>query len=431
MIFDGKNLKKTYLHYLFAGIGSAVIVSIYSIVDAIMVGQYEGYNGTAALSVVMPIWTIILSLGLLFGVGGGSLMSKARGEGNERRGREFFTCALVCVSVVALAVWALLIFCETPLLRLFGADDTLLPLAKGYLKWMKFSMPLFTMGQFLACFIRNDNAPAKAMAAVITGGVFNIGGDYFFVFVRDMGVEGAGLATALGQVLAILILCSHFFSKKNGLKTVRFSAFFKKASAIFVAGFSVFVVDIAMGILAMLFNNQIMKYLDTSSLAVYGVIVNLSSLVQSLSYGVGQAAQPIVSKAYGAGRTEDIRRVQRYGIVSAFVVGLLALAAAEAFPSAIVRGFIVLLPRNIFFTYYYQAIMKPAGALTISLVRGICVSGLLIFILPLIFGGEALWWVMPVTELLTFALGLLLDRKYRLPAGGDKRGVAVEKAIKL
>lgn len=200
-------------------------------------------------------------------------------------------------------------------------------------------MPLFTMGQFLACFIRNDNAPAKAMAAVITGGVFNIGGDYFFVFVCDMGVEGAGLATALGQVLAILILCSHFFSKKNGLKTVRFSAFFKKASAIFVAGFSVFVVDIAMGILAMLFNNQIMKYLDTSSLAVYGVIVNLSSLVQSLSYGVGQAAQPIVSKAYGAGRTEDIRRVQRYGIVSAFVVGLLALAAAEAFPSAIIRGF--------------------------------------------------------------------------------------------
>lgn len=91
-------MKKTYLHYLFAGIGSAVIVSIYSIVDAIMVGQYEGYNGTAALSVVMPIWTIILSLGLLFGVGGGSLMSKARGEGNERRGREFFTCALVCVS---------------------------------------------------------------------------------------------------------------------------------------------------------------------------------------------------------------------------------------------------------------------------------------------------------------------------------------------
>lgn len=303
MIFDGKNLKKTYLHYLFAGIGSAVIVSIYSIVDAIMVGQYEGYNGTAALSVVMPIWTIILSLGLLFGVGGGSLMSKARGEGNERRGREFFTCALVCVSVVALAVWALLIFCETPLLRLFGADDTLLPLAKGYLKWMKFSMPLFTMGQFLACFIRNDNAPAKAMAAVITGGVFNIGGDYFFVFVCDMGVEGAGLATALGQVLAILILCSHFFSKKNGLKTVRFSAFFKKASAIFVAGFSVFVVDIAMGILAMLFNNQIMKYLDTSSLAVYGVIVNLSSLVQSLSYGgTGCAADRLQSLRRGPNR---------------------------------------------------------------------------------------------------------------------------------
>lgn len=156
------------------------------------------------------------------------------------------------------------------------------------------------MGQFLACFIRNDNAPAKAMAAVITGGVFNIGGDYFFVFVCDMGVEGAGLATALGQVLAILILCSHFFSKKNGLKTVRFSAFFKKASAIFVAGFSVFVVDIAMGILAMLFNNQIMKYLDTSSLG------SLWGNRQSFLAG----AKPVLRRGTGcaADRLQSLRR---------------------------------------------------------------------------------------------------------------------------
>ena len=180
MALQHKTLGKTYLRYLFAGLGSAVIVSIYSIVDAIMVGKYEGSNGTAALSIVMPIWTIILSLGLLFGVGGGSLMSKARGEGDEKRGREIFTVAFICAVVVALLIWGLLLAFENSLLRLFGADDSLLPLAKKYLKWMKFSMPLFTMGQFLSCFIRNDNAPTKAMAAVITGGVFNIGGDYFF-----------------------------------------------------------------------------------------------------------------------------------------------------------------------------------------------------------------------------------------------------------
>ncbi len=441
MALQHKTLGKTYLRYLFAGLGSAVIVSIYSIVDAIMVGKYEGSNGTAALSIVMPIWTIILSLGLLFGVGGGSLMSKARGEGDEKRGREIFTVAFICAVVVALLIWGLLLAFENSLLRLFGADDSLLPLAKKYLKWMKFSMPLFTMGQFLSCFIRNDNAPTKAMAAVITGGVFNIGGDYFFVFVRDMGAEGAGLATALGQVLAICILVSHFFSRQNGLKFVRPKAFFRKASAVFIAGFSVFVVDLAMGILTMLFNNQIMKYLGADALAVYGVIINVSVLVQSLSYGVGQAAQPIVSQAYGAGEKKNIYRIERYGIFSALILGIVAFAVAEILPLPIVRGFMetnvaieeiapnifrvyalsfLLLPVNIFFTYYYQAIMRPIGALTISLIRGIFLSGLLILLLPVLFDGAALWWVMPVTEILTFGVGLIFGRKYRFSSENIK-----------
>ena len=115
MSLQQRSLRKTYFHYLFAGLGSAVVISIYSLVDAIMVGQYEGSDGSAALSVVMPIWTIILSLGLLFGVGGGVLMSKARGEGDKQRGDVLFTRAFFCVAVVTVTVWALLVFFETPL----------------------------------------------------------------------------------------------------------------------------------------------------------------------------------------------------------------------------------------------------------------------------------------------------------------------------
>ena len=439
MSLQQRSLRKTYFHYLFAGLGSAVVISIYSLVDAIMVGQYEGSDGSAALSVVMPIWTIILSLGLLFGVGGGVLMSKARGEGDRQRGDVLFTRAFFCVAVVTVTVWALLVFFETPLLRLFGANDTLLPLAKGYLKWLKFAVPLFTLGQFFVCFIRNDNAPAKAMAAVIAGGIFNIGGDYFFVFVRDMGIEGAELATALGEVLCVAILATHFFSKKNGLRLTKPNGdfpFFKDAGNILWAGFSVFVVDLAMGILTMLFNNQIMKYLGSSALAVYGVLANIFMLAQSISYGVGQAAQPIISVCYGAGKANDIRRVHKYGVFSAFAVALVVFAAVELFPLPIVRTFMrttpeiekiaphilrvyalsfLLMPRNVFFTYYFQSVMRPMASLAVSLVRGIFVSSILIFALPALFGGDLLWWVMPVTEIVTYAVGLLLSRNTRLP----------------
>lgn len=437
------NLRKIYWKYLLAGVGSSIIVSVYSFVDVIMVGQYEGSSGTAALAVVMPVWTIIFSLGLLFGVGGGVLFSKARGEGDELKARRAFTASLITVSVVTAAAWLFIILCEEPLLRLFGADETLLPLGKGYMKWLRYAVPLFTFGQFFSTFIRNDNAPAKSMMAVVSGGVFNIIGDYVCVFALDMGIEGAGLATALGQLLAFCILCTHFFSRKNGLKLACPTGFFRIVRAVLAAGFSVFVVDLAMGVTTMLFNNAVMSKLGADALAVYGVIVNIGTFVQSMSYGTGQAAQPIISVNLGAGNAQRIVRVSRYGLLSALVIGLAATTVCEAFPSFITSLFMktnpaideiapyairiyamsfILLPINVFTTYYFQAIMRPAVSLFVSLLRGIAFSALFIMVLPLIFGGQSLWFVMPLNELLTFifSAALLLTFNRRLTAEGVK-----------
>ena len=100
------SLGKIFLKYLFSGIGSAVMVSVYSIVDCIMVGQYEGPDGMAALAVITPVWTIIISLGLLFGIGGSVIFAKLRGEGDVRASNEIFTITLIGVGVVAAAAWA-------------------------------------------------------------------------------------------------------------------------------------------------------------------------------------------------------------------------------------------------------------------------------------------------------------------------------------
>lgn len=234
------NLKKIYFKYLFASFGSALIVSVYSLVDCVMVGQYEGPDGVAALATVAPVWNIIYSLGLLFGIGGSVLMSAAKGAGDESRGNSFYTMAFIGAAVVAVLSWLGIIFFQDALLRLFGADDLLLGLAGKYLFWIKFVAPLFVFGQFFAAFIRNDNAPATATVAVMAGGVFNIIGDYIFVFVCDMGISGAGLATALGQVLSICILCSHILSKKCRLRFERPVGFGHMTRQIVLTGFSTF-----------------------------------------------------------------------------------------------------------------------------------------------------------------------------------------------
>ena len=432
------DLKKIYFKYLFASFGSALIVSVYSLVDCVMVGQYEGPDGVAALATVAPIWNIIYSLGLLFGIGGSVLMSEAKGAGDVRRGNRFFTTAFIGVTAVALLSWLGIIFFQDSLLRLFGADDLLVELAGKYLFWIKFAAPLFVFGQFLAAFIRNDNAPATAALAVMAGGIFNIAGDYIFVFVCDMGIGGAGLATALGQVLSILILCSHFLKRNCRLRFERPAVSEHMTRKIMVTGFSTFFIDIAMGILSMMFNNQIMRYSGSSALAVYGVIINVNTLVQACAYGVGQAAQPIISTNYGAGEGARIRKTLRLSLMTVAALSILWTALTMALPDPLIRLFMsptpevlaiapeimrkyfssfLLLTYNIYATYYFQAIMQPKASMAVSVLRGMVISGLLIYTLPALFGAKALWLAMPVTEAVIAVMVTVLMRRYNRSMG--------------
>ena len=123
------NVKSLYFRYLSAAFGSALISSIYGIVDMAMVGQYQGPNGTAALAVVAPVWNIIYSLGLLTGIGGSVLFSTIRGKG-EGRENEYFTVALIGTILFSLLSWVGIIFFDKEVLTLCGAEETLLPLAQ-------------------------------------------------------------------------------------------------------------------------------------------------------------------------------------------------------------------------------------------------------------------------------------------------------------
>ena len=356
-LLTGK-IRPIYFKYLSAAFGSAMITSVYSIVDMAMVGQYQGPDGTAALAVVAPIWNIIYSLGLLMGIGGSVIFSTLRGQ-TERKGKvenEYFTTAVI----------------------------------------------------------------GLATAGVLAGGLFNVFGDYIFVFTFDMGIYGAGLATAIGSGISFFVMLSHFWSKKNTLAFQKPARIFSKLKEISVTGFSTFFIDVAMGILTVLFNRQIMKYLGTSALAIYGPIVNVSTFVQCCAYSVGQASQPIISINFGARYGQRIKDVLRYALYTVAVFSVFWTALSLICPNlyiyifmkptteilemapAIIRCYglsFILLPLNIFSTYYFQALMKPKAAFIVSVARGFIISGILIMVLPAVAGADSIWLAMPVTEL--------------------------------
>lgn len=422
MDFLTGKIKTMYFKYLAAAFGSALITSVYSIVDMAMVGQYQGPDGTAALAVVSPIWNIIYSLGLLMGIGGSVLFSTLLGRsGEKKQSNEYFTAAVTGTAILALSTWLIVIFFDKELLLLFGAEKTLLPLAQKYVFPIKFVVPSFLFTQLISAFLRNDGNPELATKAVLIGGIFNVIGDYFFVFTLNLGIMGAGIATAMGSLLSLLIMCSHFFRKKNSLRLVKTQKLFSKLQSITVTGFSTFFIDIAMGILTVLFNRQILNYLGTDALSVYGIIINISTFVQCCAYSIGQASQPLISVNLGAHQGARINQILKYALATAAVFGVSWTAINLLAPNLFVQVFMtppenilaiapgiirsyslsyLLLPLNIFSTYYFQALMKPSASFVVSVSRGVIISGILIILLPVFAGGSAIWFTMPITELI-------------------------------
>ncbi len=417
------NIKKVYFKYLAAAFGSAFISSVYGIVDLAAVGKYYGTTGTAAIALIAPFWNIIYSLSLLAGIGGAVIFSRLRGQKEAaayQESNEYYTAAVITAALLCLAGWTALIFFDEQLLTLFGASAELMPLARAYIYPVKFAVPCFIASQLMAAFLRNDGDPGLATKAVLIGGVFNVFGDIFAVFTLNMGITGAGIATCAGSFVSCVIMLSHFRSDRCTLVFTRPSRLLYKISRIAVMGFATFFVDVAMGILTILFNRQIMQYLDVSALAVYGIISYISNFVQCCAYSVGQASQPLLSVNYGAGLISRVRQTLKYALWSVAVIGLAWTGLCLAVPNMFVRLLTVptpdllsiapsiircyalsflLLPFNIFATYYFQALLKPQTALFISIMRGAVISGGLIYLLPALFGAGTLWYAMPVTEL--------------------------------
>lgn len=419
------NIRQLYMKYLIASFGGAILQSVYGLVDMIAVGQYHGADGSAAMAIIAPIWNVVYSLGLLTGIGASIMFNiEKNSEKNDRlKANGFFTVGLIMTSVISIVLWLLLLFYENQILTVFGANDILLPLAKRYLVPVKFALPVFLFMQFMAAFLRNDDAPRLATRAIITGGIFNIIGDVFFVFTLDMGILGAGLATCIGATISLSIMLTHFKSKKNTLKLVIPRSVIKKSEKVVMVGFSTFFLDLAMGILTMLFNIQIMRHLGSDALAVYGVIVNVATFVQCCGYGVGQAAQPILSANYSAGKYTRIKELYKYNVITVSVISAFWVVVSMLFPIGIMNLFMkpsenvlaiapaiiriysasfIFLPFNIYATYYFQSILKEKIAFNISVARGLLISGILIIILPQIFNVNSIWFAMLITECITF-----------------------------
>lgn len=427
MDFLTGDIKQLFRKYLIASATSAMVTSIYSTVDTIAVGQSEGALGSAAMAVIMPLFGVLIFLGVLCGIGGSVLMNNAKGEGREEKGNAYFTASLLLMGVLTVILWIIFIFFHEPIFRVFGANDEIMPKVMEYGRWVVWSFPVFILPGFISSFIRNDGAPGRTMAAVIIGGCINILGDWLFVFPMGMGMAGAAMATVLGTLVQLIIMLSHFFTKQCHLRFVMPYKVGKAIRKILSLGFGTSVIDLGTVILAIIMNNQILRYGDTTALAVYGVVSTVSSMFQCLFVGVGQGIQPIVSANCGAGLTDRIKNTWKLGLSTAVIMGIVFTAIGLLFPTQIVRLFVAATPEviaaapgiirpyflmnlflgiNVVSTYYLQSTMHSNMSMVIALLRSAVISGLLLIVLPIFLDILGVWLAMPIAELIVTVIAL-------------------------
>ena len=423
------NIKKLYFKFLVPSLGSAMVLSIYTLTDAIVIGKGVGTDALAALSFTTPLLCILMATGILFGVGGSVQMNVFRGLKDEIKARRYFTVSFFSLAAICMVLWAVYLLGMPYIIRAMGATENLFPYVLDYMRYMDYFLPFAVFSNYIAIFVRADNDPNRAMAGVLLGGILNIILDIVCVFPLRMGIGGAALASALGMILQVLVASSHFVSKKSGLRFIVPRNVGKSILVILECGIPSFFNEFANGFIVFLFNIQIVRYCGNAALSVYSVISNCVILFNSLFTGVGQSIQPVISINYGAGELARVSKVRRLSYITIVAMGVCFSLVGILWPAGICRIFMNLNPEllqianygvriyfiaflplgvNLLTSYYLQAVLQTKKSLCISLLRNILLSGLGIIFLPLLFGGTVLWMVIPVVEGIVFCISLLM-----------------------
>ena len=426
-----------YFKMLFSALGSMIVTTIYSTVDCICIGQYAGPLGSAAVACVNPLWPVMLAPGFLVGVGGAIMMNNRRGSGNGHDADGYFTLSFFFALFVSVVIGLSFILFPEEILSFFGAEGEVLSASIEYMRPLAVAAPTFTMCAGITPFIRGDGETVIPTVATITGGVVNIFGDVFFVFDFGLGLGlfGAGLATAIGQVVSFLLILLYFLRKKCKLKLTKPDKILGKFKHIFSVGFPAFIIELSGGIVGLVFIRVISEGLGDAHLAVYGTASTVLVMFYCLFYATGTALQPIVATSHGAGMPERSRAALKIALISAMGLGALFFLAVQLLPELILRFYMDVTPEvlligndimrtytaalpiagiSIVASYYMQSVLRHNASGLIALLRALLWPALLVLLLPVTFGYGAIWWAIPIAELLTLLVSvviLVLDKK--------------------
>lgn len=406
-----------------------LINALYNLVDAYFVGGL-GESPMGAISIVFPLGQVVVGLGLMFGNGAASYLSRLLGRGDRDTANKVASTALYSSVIIGAVIIIFAAIFLKPILFLLGATDTIMPYAVAYARIYVISCIFNVFNVTMNNIVSSEGAAKTTMCALLLGAVLNIGLDPVFIYVLDMGVAGAAIATAISQLVSTLVYAAYVFRKKSAFSfSIRnFNPSKQILIEILKIGVPTLTFQLLTSLSIALINRAANGYGD-AVIAGMGAVTRITSMGTLVVFGFLKGFQPIAGFSYGAKNFARLREAIKTSILWStcfcVVVGLLMIIFPEQIISQFANGNAKMLSAGqkslmanglsfFLFGFYtvYSSLFLALGKGTAGFVLGACRQGIcfvpVILFLPIVWGMNGILYAQPIADVLSAIITIFM-----------------------
>lgn len=416
-----ENIGKLLIRYAIPAIIAMTAASLYNMMDSIFIGHGVGPLAIAGLAVTFPFINLAAAFGSLVGVGASTLVSVKMGQKDLKSAEAVLGNVILLNTIIGAAFTVLCLLFLDPILYFFGASKDTLPYARDYMEVILYGNIITHIYMGLNEVMRASGYPQRAMAATLFAVAINGVLNAFFIFVLDLGIQGAALGTITAQFLALLGILKHFFSSKSYIHFQKGIFHLKRhiVMGMLAIGLSPFLMNLCSCLVVLLINNGLKDYGGDMYVGAYGIVNRIVFLFLMIVMGFNQGMQPIAGYNFGARQLNRVVKVLKYTIFCGVGVTTLGFLICQLFPRMIIHLFTVdealvkIAEHGIrlilaFFPFvgfqmvassFFQSIGMAKKAIFLSLTRQLIFLVPCLLILPSYWGTDGVWGSIPVADI--------------------------------
>ncbi len=433
-----EKISRLLVQFAIPAILSSLLGAVYNLTDQVFIGQRIGYLGNAATTVAAPITVVCGAVALLFGIGATVHFNILQGKGKTREALGYGGSGISMLVISGVVLMAVTLVFTVPILYLFGANQEVLPLAKTYLRITALGIPFLLLTTGGTLLVRADGSPKYTLLCSAMGVGANIVLDFLFLYPLGMGVEGAALATILGQILSGLMVVRYLGHMKTGpLQREDFRVKKDRVGNMVKIGSAASLNQVAMLLSQIVLNSSLRHYGDLSVygssevLAAAGVVAKVNMIFYSVIIGFSIGCEPIMGFNCGAKNFARVRETYRKTLLFVVVIGAVEFLCFWLFPNQLLSifgegttayGAFALRYMHIFM---FMVAINGVAPVTmnmlsstgnakrgtiISLTRQIFLFIPLLLILPLFLSLDGVLYAGPTADFLAMVIALLVVR---------------------